>query len=520
MSKVYKVALTVLSLWLFCWVYVAWAAIQDDALIHLRYADNLFTHHFVTYDGVHQDYGASSLLYITLLAVLRSVFASPNLPHAVSSVVHLLLFGGVVLAFATMLPASARAARLAAFSLLALLVTPSALRWLDDGMETGLVVSTVSLVAWLVHRQLRRDVISPSRYIQFAVVAMFAVLLRTELLLLFAFCFLILVAGRLAAAKTSARRGVMGDLLAAAPGCSHLLLGAAAAVTIIVSTMHVLLPDTALAKSHGISHWRDALEQTAVTLGGSLSFGAGMLLFWLVTLLLVVLRARRLTMATLLANSFFPTVLLLASLRGQEIQGVRYFSWTFFFSIVWNILELAYTETALPASQPELRPLYALLGLLVLAMPFESMTMWRVLTHRSETVRIFESQHLDRLQSQRGVAFDIGYIGYFTGANICDLAGLVNGRAKAKLTKDERFTACAATHPDFVFLSSNQIDEMERYMDISQWQVCGRYDLVNVRTRDSHYLLVPPTGVEEACRATGERPSPVSSLLPVQDARR
>ena len=82
MTKIYRTVFRLLGVWLAGWIYLSWPAIQDDALIHLRYADNLFLHHFITYDGVHADYGASSLLYVALLAVLRNFTASPNLARA------------------------------------------------------------------------------------------------------------------------------------------------------------------------------------------------------------------------------------------------------------------------------------------------------------------------------------------------------------------------------------------------------------------------------------------------------
>ena len=529
MSKLYRIVLPILALWLFCWSFLAWPAIQDDALIHLRYADNLFLHHFVTYDGVHQDYGASSLLYITLLAFLRAFTASPNLPHALSSVVHLLFFAGLALAFATSIPAAARTARLAALLLLALLVMPSAMRWLDDGMETGLVVAVATLVAWLVHDQLHRTTITRMHYLALALTALLAVLLRTELLLLFAVSSLILTVGRSLQPGRSPEPGRSLEpsrtlspqrLLAAAPACSHFLVGAAIAVCIIVTTMHVLLPDTALAKSHGITHWRDPFEQTAITLKGALSFGIGMLVFWLLTLALVTIRARRLPLNTFLANAFFPVVLLLSSLRGQEIQGVRYVSWTFFFSITWNILELARAPAESPADRWSAPSLYAFAALLALALPFESVTIHRLLSHRTETIRAFESEHLDVLQPRRGIAFDIGYIGYFTGASMCDIAGLVNGRAAAHLTSKQRLDACLAKNMDFAFLSPDQLGSMARLVDMRQWQSCGHYDLANVHNADRHYLVVRPELVHEVCQATGQAPVPVSTLLSGLSAQR
>jgi hypothetical protein len=259
-------------------MYLSWAAIQDDALIHLRYADNLFLYHFITYDGVHGDYGASSLLYVALLAVLRGLTASPNLPRAVSSIVHGLLFAGLAYGFVVRLPRQARVARFAGVALLILLVTPSAVRWLDDGMETGIVVSLVSVLAWLIHEQ--RYALDEAggawSGLILAPLAFLAVMLRTELGLLCGFGFVILAFGR----ARSLRNGL------------PLVLGAGLALSLIVATMHVLLPDTAIAKSHGLSHWFNPLHDAAVTLGGAMSFGLGMLAFWLLTLLLVVAQSR------------------------------------------------------------------------------------------------------------------------------------------------------------------------------------------------------------------------------------
>ncbi len=508
--------LRLLGLWLAGWIYLSWAAIQDDALIHLRYADNLYLYHFVTYDGVHPDYGASSLLYVAILAALRGLTASPDLARAVSSVVHVLLFVGLACAFGFRLPKAARAARLAGIVLLILLVMPSAVRWLDDGMETGIAVSLVSGLAWLIHWRLERleareEEISHSRYLAMAVLAFLSVMLRTELILLCGISFLVLAFGNRAAANGRAQgwRSLLRD--------SHLLLGGGLALCVIFATMHVLLPDTAIAKSHGLSHWFNPIHDTAITLGGAFSFGLGMLGFWLLTLLLVVLHAGRLKLATALANIFLLVVLVLASLRGQEIQGVRYFAWTLFFPIVWNILELARVAGPGAASKwtgsRGLLVLSAFLVLLAVEAPFEVRAMHRVLTHRSETMRSFEAQHLDVLRERRGIASDIGYIGYFTGARICDLAGLVNGRAAARLSSAERNLACVQADPDFIFGNVSQLAPLTRLADLSGWQVCGRYDFTNVSTLDTHFLAVRPSLADEVCRSTGQRPEALTSLM-------
>lgn len=494
---------------------LSWPAIQDDALIHLRYANNLYLHHFVTYDGVHPDYGASSLLYVGLLALLRGMASSANLPRAVSSVVHGLLFGGSAFAFARYLPRRARVARLAAGILLVLLVVPSAVRWLDDGMETGLAVSVATLLAWLLHGRPGRDQAAGNtagRFALLVLISCLAVLLRPELLLLCAAGFLLLA--------LRAQRG-SGGMWAGTPT----VLGAALAMALVLSAMHAPLPDTAVAKSLGIRHWFDPLHDTAITLGGAFSFGVGALLFWVLTLTQVIARRGRMGVQTALANCFFPVVLTLSALRGQEIQGVRYFAWTFFFSITWNVLDLAEQELSdqnladrrlAPRSTWQSRrqsaALYVFALILCAVLPFETVAMKHVLTQRAETVRGFETHPLNVLRDRQGMASDVGYIGYFSGAKICDLAGLVNGRVAARMSKLERAQACVAMDPDFVFLNRSQLMPMAQIIDLSQWRICGWYDFANVRTPDRHYLIVRLGIVDGVCRATGFSPTPIGSI--------
>ena len=509
-----------LGIWLTGWIVSSWPAMQDDALIHLRYAENLHLHHFITYDGVHPNYGASSLLYVGILALLCGITTSAELPRAVSSVVHLVLFCGIAVGAGVVLPKQARVARMAALVLLVLVVAPGSVRWLDDGMETGLAVSLATLLAWMIHSSVAPGPTlesmvqqSPTQRFGILMVAFFAVLLRTELLLLCAVGCLILFLERRRKAR---RSGGKGNSLESGFAVAPLLIGAGMAVCLILAAMRVLLPDTAVAKAHGIGEWFSPIHDTAVTLAGAFSFGAGMLVFWLLTLLLVAMR-RGVSAETLLANCFCPVVVALSAFRGQEIQGVRYLAWTFFFSIAWNILELGEVlpegwSGADAADRFGTMLLYGFLGLLLVEMPFESLAMHRVMTHRAATERLFESEHLDLLRTHRGVASDIGFIGYFTGADICDLAGLVNGRAAARLTSAQRVEACAATKPDFLYVNKSQLGPMAKAMELAEWQVCGRYGFANIRTEDVHYLLVRPEIAAETCGATGVAPVAVDGL--------
>jgi len=529
MTKTYAVALPLLSLWLIAWIAFSWGAVQDDAFIHLRYAENLALHHFITYDGVHPNYGASSLLYVSLLAALRGFTSSPDLPRAFSSAMHLLIFAGLAISFAGSLPAGARLARGAALLLLTLLCVPSAVRWLDDGMETSAGAALVCLLVWLIHRQMREGRVSRRSYAVLAGLSCLAVLLRIELLLLCIMGTAALTLGRLAQDRHAAACSGSG-LKRWGPAFaerSPLFLGAGAAVLAIYSTMHVVLPDTALAKSHGIGAWFRPLHDTAITLGGAFSFGMGMLFFWLLTLLLTLLHEKAWpSTSTILINSLFPVLLTVSSLRGQEIQGARYFVWAFLASSLWNILELARngepTETSDAVRMSGRRVGFALLygfaGLLLLELPIETTAMRRVFLHRRETLVAFETQHLDVLKGRRGIASDIGYIGYFTKANLCDLAGLVNGRAAVRLSSHQRMQACAATNPDFLFASTGELSPMTAVMDLSDWQICGRYDLTNVTSLDSHYLVVRPSLADEVCAATGAVPRPLRENEELREA--
>lgn len=515
-NKAYRVALPFLALWLISWIVLSWAAIQDDALIHLRYAENLLRTHLISYDGVHPNYGTSSLLYVSLLAFLGAFIKSPNLPRAVSSCAHLLLVGGLTCFLIKFVPRQSSRARILGLILLFLLATPSSVRWLDDGMETGLVLCFTAILCIASFRQFSRETTIGREYLAFVALALFTVLLRTELALLCG------IAGAILVCKNIVRHGSAvrpGQWFQSAVGSSHLFVGSLLALAVIFLKMHALLPDTAIAKSDGIANWQGVFSSSATVLVGAFSFGVGFLLLWLLTLFLL-LRTGRISLPTIIANALFPLVLLLAALRGQQIQGARYLVWALFFSALWNILELGSTPSATPRNRQGLTLAWGFFALVLIAQPFESITMYRILEARAKTMRAFQSQHLNSLEGKTGVATDVGYMGYFSKATICDLAGLVNGREAASLSQNARAAACAALHPDFVFLNRGQIDFFSQFMPLTDWKVCSRYDFINVRSPDTHYLMAPSSTAAEICRSTsGSAPTPNAELLRAAVAR-
>jgi hypothetical protein len=513
-NRAYRWAIPALLLWLLVWIGLSWAGVLDDAFIHLRYAANLYRTHLITYDGVHSNYGASSLLYVCLLSFFRAFTSSPGLPRIVSSCVHVLLFVGLALLFLRAVPRESHLARLLGLTMLVIVVAPSAVRWLDDGMETGLSLCFVALLCWACFRQTMRPAASGLHYLAFAALGFFAVLLRTELFLLCGISFVLVAWQNLFVSASVAKSG---NRLTAMVSGSHILLGGILALALIRIKMHVLLPDTALAKSTGSVIWSATFSMTAKVLAGALSFGAGLLLFWLLTLFLVWC-ARRFSMMTLFANSVFPVLLVLAALRGQEVQGARYFDWAFCFSILWNILELG-RLSPIPSDplpkQPGSRLAYAFLMILLLVLPYESITIYPMLKSRSTLLRQFESEHLERFEGKRGVADDVGLIGYFSRADICDLAGLVNGRERAGETKSQRIGGCIASHPDFLFLDPSTINDLRSSLSFSDWQACSRYyEYRNVNSWNRHYLIIPRAAAAEVCKeVSNSAPSEVDLLI-------
>jgi hypothetical protein len=507
-NRLYGFGIPVFVIWLAYWVILSWPGALDDAFIHLRYADNLLRTHLITYDGVHSNYGASSLLYVYLLSFLRVFSQSPNLARFVSSVVHLLLFVGITFIFIRFVPSKSSLASLLGLVMLFILVSPSAVRWLDDGMETGLVICFVTLMCLITFSQSARSSIPRLRYLVFAIVGFLAVLLRIELMLLCGLTLVMLIGNELFDRSKPLNLVQFSRVLRAS---SHLFLGGVLALGLIRIEMHFFLPDTALAKSTGIPNLHNAIMATSAVLVGALTFGAGMFFCWILTFILLF-RVGSFSTTDLLANLVFPILFALAALRGQQIQGYRYFAWTLVFSTMWNILAISRVLLNQQLSKQTIRSVCCFIAILVIALPFEAKVMYPVLKGRADLAKKFEGSHLDFFQDKRGIATDIGYIGYFSRADICDLDNLVNGRDKARVDLKSRVKACVAEQPDFMFLEPGGINRVGTYVSLENWKTCDTFDFRNVNSVSHHYLLVPSTALE-ACRNRADATHPSDAKL-------
>jgi hypothetical protein len=429
----------------------------DDALIHLRYAAVLHDRHFISFDGIHPSYGASSLLYVGVLALLRSITHSPLLPKAVS----LIAYAGLL---ATALWIS-RANRLA-IALVLVLVSPFGVRWLTDGMETSLACLLSVTLSLLLFRK------APP--IALALMALALSLLRVDLTLLVAFAAVLMIA--------------QGERLRAASLC----VGSGLSLVFIQLTMGHLLPDTAVAKE-GLP-FLTVLAVTAHEIAATFSFGLGAVLVWVVS---AALAWRFNPRSVLIANLPFPILVLLAAIKGQQMHGVRYVIAVLLFSIVWNLQ----IEGVSSRRHPILVTAFAcaMIAFWIVELPITL----RIDRGRAENLSAMENAHLDRLQGE-GMAADVGYIGYFSQTPICDMNGLINGRAAAQMTIEQRSIACIAARPSFLFLTASQNQSLDATYHIAipaDWLDCGSVDFTNVGGSDRHRLLVRRTDYPNGCPA-------------------
>ncbi len=256
-------------------------------------------------------------------------------------------------------------------------------------METSLVCIAAMAFSTLLFRKASPLVLASA--------ALVLSLLRVDLTLLVAFGVLLLIDQR-------------DWVRAAAVGT-----GSALSLAFIRITMGHLLPDTAVAKV-GAS-FQEVLYDAGRETAGTASFGLGVVVIWIVSAAAAWSVNKR---STVIANLPFPTLILLAAIRGQQIHGVRYMIWTLIFSVVWNILS--------GASVSKLRPIFlpAFVCLLMISWIFELPIMLRVDRGRAQNFDAMDHAHLEQLHGG-GMAGDVGFIGYFSKAPICDLNGLING---------------------------------------------------------------------------------------------
>ena len=122
-------------------------------------------------------------------------------------------------------------------------------------------------------------------------------------------------------------------------------------------------------------------------------------------------------------------------------------------------------------------------------------TLDKISEGRSQTFFNLRNQDLSCLKNKNLIAWDVGMIGYFSKSFILDPNGLVNGRELAKLNEDDRLNLFInKSKIDYVFLNDNQMREVGKYLELTNWINLGAYAFPNFKknSQDIHYLLKSP----------------------------
>jgi hypothetical protein len=485
--------------WTAGWLWLGRFAMLDDALIHLRYAHRLLQSGFFTFDGTTPSFGASSPAFVALLAAFSTVSRSPLLGKAVSAVAYLAL-----LATVAWRARNARAGRSGWLVLALALVSPMALYWLADGMETGLG-ALLSILLALVVQPAPGEELQELRAGGFLIAfgaGLAAVVTRVELSL--AIFFAVIASLPLVPVRRLLQRPLF------------LALGGLTGMATLYAIFGQVTPDTALAKRTLPVSFVAALYQVGRSTASSLTFGLLVVTLWLGSFLAAWRRAGRSARVSLvLANLLFPTLVEMIALRGQILHGVRHVLWAYLFLIAWNLGLLALTPRV---NEPAPSPVRWRAGLAAAALLVAAAWAWegsrvaRLLASRNQLFLAMRGQSLERLRSTTGAAFDIGFISYFTEARMLDFSGLVNGRAMAVMPIAERTARIAAENPDFLFLSSHQASSLQGALDLGAYTVCERFQISSLSSVEPYVLAVRDATLARSGLSCSETPLRLARL--------
>ncbi len=477
------------------WAFWTWTLRYhqlDDAFITLRYAQHLVQSGELAFNPHLPSRGNSSLLYTYVVALVYSLYPSPLDTKFLSVMFDAILSAAIFFRF---FRAKSDAAAALWLALLVVILSPMGFRWLTDGMETSFHCLLAYAIACSASATTTYERPWP-RFALLTILGLAAVLLRVEASLLVASASIGLLVRSISSEKRGARAPIINKVLSA----SHLSVGAMVGLAIVILKYGAILPDTAAAKSVKSSAFTlGHLIYFAHAVGGSFTLGIGLIVLAAgsAALAYVAQNSTGEKLAILAGNLPFPTLWLVAWSRGQEAQ-IRYFLASLIFAIVWNLTSLD-KATSLDRVSPRqadrvqrwVAPAIAgFLMLAILAYVPETARVYHIGETRAHSFLAMRSEHLEALASSTGVAAEIGMIGFFSQAQICDIGGLVGGRDWAAMRFVDRIKACAERSPAFVFANAPQIDDLRKYLDIDAMKPCFNYPLPNVSTEDVHTLYV------------------------------
>jgi hypothetical protein len=435
-------------------VVVARGFLLDDALIHVRNAESAL------HSGVPTSFADSSPLFLLLTTAGLALGGS----FYVTKILSLAAFGALV---ALLVAATWRErhppAQAIIVALLVLVLSPFGVKWLTDGMETSLAVLMALMLAHTLDSERHRPVGT-------GLIALSCVLLRPELVALVA----VTAAGQV---LRSNRRSATAAAL-----------GGVAALAVLYGVFGHLWSDAAVAKERYGYSLAEFLELLADVAAGAGLLGVGLALAWL-GLVAITIRAWRDDPALVLGEVSFPLVLAAIALRGEAVEGIRPLLPFLAFSLACGV---ALVRRRLPARPVHARVLLPLAVVALGAWTVDVFAFHRIVSVQARSMEAMRTRDWSGLQGHTGVAWDVGYLAWFTKAPVCDAQGLIDGRAFAQLSLPERLRQCAKV-ADFAFVDPARFRILTTALDMSGWRVCDRFDFAHRRGPVNVYLIVAPS---------------------------
>jgi hypothetical protein len=355
-------------------------------------------------------------------------------------------------------------------------------------METGLVALSAIILANISHKAIEGKSNSLLSKMLTIILSVLAVLLRVEFGYILASVVISISISCIICHRTNLALRIKYAFSKSLPFIIGGLLGAC----IIVLIFGNFLPDSAIAKQSqsGTLYVLKTLETIFTAHFAASFFGIGLLILWVTSLVFAYRTGQNnVRVFILVTNTGILLFILLLLITQQQIQGIRYFIFIEVFLIALNIL-------CLPNVGQIFKPrksAYIVFIITLIWIAFDSVIFYRLQSGRSESYKHFVETDYNYLENMKGIAWDIGMVGYFTRADILDVSGIVNGRKKASLTNEQRLESFSKEKIYFVFVNDSQLKAIKKFIDVSNWRIVGEFDFPNVSGKpDSHYLIVNP----------------------------
>jgi len=286
------------------------------------------------------------------------------------------------------------------------------------------------------------------------------------------------------------------------PVAVSLGLGSAIGLASIYAMFGALLPDTAVAKAATGSLQVTTMFATLIDIAKA--HGAASMLAVVVIVAWFYSADRAIRYGanrpfSIILNATAPLMILTIIVRQQAVQGYRYFVFMEFFLLAYNILVID-TENESPAPvvrQWRLKHWVAAGSLSMLCVCWQALDFQRfsiMIASRAASFAKFRDANLTDLKGTYGIAWDVGLVGFFSGATILDGNGLVNGREFARKPKADRLRWFVSHYPiKFVFGDEAQLQELGALIDLHSRQIRESFDFANFSAQpDRHFMMVRP----------------------------